>query len=382
MWIFTGLFGLASVLVTLYAAIIFRYRQWFNKLRPVPLEKTRNNTRFSVIIPARNEQDNITGCIESIMENGYPENCLEIIVIDDHSSDDTSLLVKELQQKHANLKLISLSEKVPGKLNSYKKKAIEIAIEEARHEWIVTTDADCFVHPEWLWSINGFINSKPVCFVAAPVKYKDEDTFVSIFQSLDFISLQGITAASVSAGFHSMCNGANIAYRKDVFLEVGGFKGVDKIASGDDMLLMGKIMKKYPRQVGYLFNQHAIVSTAPMKSWRDFFNQRIRWASKATYYKDNRIFLVLLLVYMLNLILLLLPIGFFWAGWLWKGWLLALALKSISEFLFLMPVATFFGEKKLMKWFFLMQPVHIIYIVVAGWLGRFGSYHWKGRKVN
>lgn len=371
-----------SLLVVAYATIIFRYRTWFKRLKPDGLEAGRSLAKFSVIIPARNEQDNITNCILSIMQNNYPADQLEIIVIDDHSTDNTSDHVKELQQKYLQLKLIDLSKRVPGKLNSYKKKAIEIGIEESSHDWIVTTDADCFVSKNWLWSINNFISKKNYSFIAAPVKYKNDNSFVSIFQSLDFLSLQGITAASVSAGFHSMCNGANIAYRKEVFKEVGGFKGVDKIASGDDMLLMGKIKKRYPAQVGYLFNNEAIVSTAPMSTWKDFFNQRIRWASKATHYKDNRIFLVLLLVYLLNLFLLLLPITFFWNNDLWKWWLILLMIKAISEFFFMLPVAKFFGEKKLMKWFFIMQPVHLFYIVVAGWLGKFGSYQWKGRKVH
>ena len=144
--------------------------------------------------------------------------------------------------------------------------------------------------------------------VAAPVKFVNNGSFISVFQSLDFISLQGITAASVSAGFHSMCNGANLAYSKEAFYSVNGFKGVDDVASGDDMLLMHKIKDKYPTQIGYLFHVNAIVETLPMQGWKSFINQRIRWASKASDYSDKKISLVLLLVYVFNLVLLILPV--------------------------------------------------------------------------
>lgn len=110
-----------------------------------------------------------------------------------------------------------------------------------------------------------------------------------MFQYIDFVSLQGITAASVSAGFHAMCNGANLAYRKDVFYRVNGFKGIDNIASGDDMLLMNKIKHEFPNAIGFLFSKDAIVSTSPMPDWKAFFNQRIRWASKADKYKDKTV---------------------------------------------------------------------------------------------
>ncbi len=116
------------------------------------------------------------------------------------------------------------------------------------------------------------------------------------------MSLQGITAASVNKGFHSMCNGANLAYKKSMFQQVKGFAGIDNIASGDDMLLMHKIYKQDAAGVKFLLSQQVIVQTEAMKDWKSFFNQRIRWASKADSYQDKRIFWVLALVYCLNLL--------------------------------------------------------------------------------
>jgi cellulose synthase/poly-beta-1,6-N-acetylglucosamine synthase-like glycosyltransferase len=188
-----------------------------------------------------------------------------------------------------------------------------------------------------------------------------------------------------------MCNGANLAYTKKAFEEVNGFAGIDTIASGDDMLLMHKIYTRYPGKVMFLKSKDAIVQTEPVSSVKEFFNQRIRWASKADKYDDRRIFSVLLLVYIINLVLLLLPILIlFDPGKLSiihyplsvPGlWLLLLLVKTVVELIFLYPVARFFDKQKLLWLFPLMQPFHIIYTIIAGWLGRFGSYSWKQRKV-
>ena len=178
-----------------------------------------------------------------------------------------------------------------------------------------------------------------------------------------------------------MCNGANLAYTKQVFDEVGGFDGIDKIPSGDDMLLMYKIYRKYPRSVAYLKNKNAIVITQPVLKWKDFFNQRIRWASKATHYDDKKIFWILLLVYIINFCFLFLGIASFWKATWFFFFLLLLIGKVLIEFPFVNAIAIFYAETKWMKYFPLMQPFHILYTVITGWLGKFGSYEWKGRRI-
>ena len=338
---------------------------------------------FSIIIPARDEEDNIAACLRSVLQQQYPAALFEVIVINDHSSDQTETIILSLQQEYSNLRLINLADHLQGKqLNAYKKKAIELAIAQSNGTWIVTTDADCMVTPYWLKTTDAFIGETHPVFVAAPVMFTHDPSFLSVFQLLDFISLQGITAASVSAGYHTMCNGANIAYRKDAFYEVGQFKGIDQLASGDDMLLMYKIKQKYPGKLGYLHCREAIVTTAPMPGWKTFFNQRIRWASKADQYQDKTIFRVLALVYAVNaaLLVLLLASPFINNGFC--CWLVLIILKTLVELSFMIPVARFYNRTGALPWFLLMQPFHILYTVVAGWLGKFGTYQWKGRKVS
>jgi cellulose synthase/poly-beta-1,6-N-acetylglucosamine synthase-like glycosyltransferase len=372
-----------TLLSVCYLGLILYYRHLFIRLRPFHPVAATPTTRFSIIIPARNEAENIERCIHSIYLQDYPAELFEVVVIDDHSSDDTSAKVVALQQRYGSLKLVQLADAVQGRLlNAYKKKAIETAIPQTTGEWILTTDADCHVGTEWLRYYDAFIREQRPVFVAAPVKFMNNGSLVSVFQCLDFLSLQGVTAAAVSARKHSMCNGANLAYQKSAFIEVDGFRGIDKVASGDDMLLMHKIRKRFPGKLGYLFAPQAIVRTTPMPDWMSFFNQRIRWASKAESYDDKSIFWVLVVVYIYNVMLTILPVMGIWDLFYLKLVVVLGIFKSLAELSFMIPVAGFYKEKNLLWWFPLMQPLHIVYVVTAGWLGKFGSYHLPaGRQV-
>ena len=378
------IFGLYSLLILYY------WRSWVSIVDfRLPILDFESSTKITVIIAARNEEEFIGNCLASICNQSYPKHLFEVLVVDDHSTDNTAAIVNNYAAQ--NVKLISLKYFIGDALNSYKKKAIEIAITQSNGELIVTTDADCVVTKNWLQTIAAFYQQHNPVFIAAPVSIDCSNKFIEFFQGLDFMTLQGITGASVHKKIHSMCNGANLAYTKKAFIEVGGFTGIDNIASGDDMLLMHKIYTRYPDKVMFLKSKDAIVQTAPVNSIKAFFNQRIRWASKADKYEDKRIFTVLLLVYVVNVLLLALPViaifnnlqcSMFNIQCSMIGvWLLLLLLKTIIELVFLYPVAKFFGKQNMLWLFPLMQPFHIIYTVIAGWLGKFGSYHWKERKV-
>jgi cellulose synthase/poly-beta-1,6-N-acetylglucosamine synthase-like glycosyltransferase len=246
---------------------------------------------------------------------------------------------------------------------------------------IVVTDADCIVKPGWLKTLAAFKENTRAVFIAAPVAVENKPTLLETFQALDFMVLQGITAASVQKRIHNMCNGANLAYERKAFFEVNGFAGIDHIASGDDMLLMQKISRHFPGHIFYLLSKEAIVATEPAKTWKEFFNQRIRWASKATNYNDIKIFSALFLVYFFNCALLALLIAGFWRPYMWIAFLAILLGKIIIELIFIYPVAKFYDKLRLLRCFPFYQPLHIVYTVIAGWLGTFGSFEWKGRTV-
>ncbi|TDW99630.1 glycosyltransferase family 2 protein [Dinghuibacter silviterrae] len=371
----TGLF-----LFLVYAACLVFYRQAWRALPvfKVPASFTPAAS-ITVIIPARNEEDNIGALLDTLLAQDYPPALYEVIVVDDHSTDGTADVVR----RYKNVRLLTLADHLsPGeRLNAYKKKAIDTAITLSRGELIVTTDADCLAEPRWLSLIAAFYQEHQPVFIAAPVAYMDETSFLKVFQSLDFMTLQGITGASVYRKVHTMCNGANLAYSKAVFHEVGGFRNIDAIASGDDMLLMHKMYQRYPDRISFLKSPGAIIRTAPMPTWKAFFNQRIRWASKADKYDDKRIIAVLALVYLWNVWFLAAGVAACFIPGLWRTWLGFIAVKTIVEMWYLYPVAVFFGKKSLLWKFPLAEPVHIAYTIIAGWLGKFGSYQWKGRNV-
>lgn len=372
------------LLMVAYAILINFYHRAWNQLPVFKLPETQPNTFISVIVAARNEESNIPTLLDSLNRQRYPPSLYEVIIVNDHSTDNTWSILQEASYPELSLRPINLAAYLDSEAStqSFKKKAIEAGIREAKGTLIVTTDADCFFGEHWLESIASFYESTQAKFIAAPVKIVGHPTLLGIFQSLDFITLQGITGASVSQRFHCMCNGANLAYEKKAFEEVNGFAGIDSIPSGDDMLLMHKIFKKYPDRVFYLKAKEAIVSTAPAASWKAFFHQRIRWASKADRYDDKRIFWTLLLVYLINVCFIVSAIAAFWQNiWLFFCLILLLA-KVLIEFPFVHAAAIFFNQPSLMKYFPFLQPIHILYTIIAGWLGKFGKYEWKGRTIS
>ncbi len=361
------------LLVSLYAWVIRRSNRILMRL-PFFKPTGMSVETVSVVIAARNEVLHIGKCLDSLLQQTLPASQVEIIVVDDASEDDTATVVKGYA--HRGVRLIQLDGRTDG---AGKKAALQQGIAAASHGIIVATDADCSFHPEWLNAMLLFRETHQAVFVAGPVRYTREQGFLDRFQSLDFIALQGITVAAVSARLFNMCNGANLLYTKEAFQKVNGFAGIDHIATGDDMLLMEKIDAAYPGKVKYCFSREAIVETLPAAGWKAFIQQRIRWASKSTAYKSVKIKWVLLLVYLVNLCLfgmmLLAPLGFNHL----KTALLMILIKTIVEYPLMIRMARFLGKAYILPWFMVAQPFHIIYTVLSASLSFFRRYEWKGR---
>jgi cellulose synthase/poly-beta-1,6-N-acetylglucosamine synthase-like glycosyltransferase len=377
------------LLVPYIVLILFFRKSWLEINEFIPARKFNENELpfVSIIIAARNEEKNIGACIQSIIDQSYPPNKFEILVTDDHSTDGTVSIIQSFKKE--NIHVFHLADYLENRvLNSYKKKSIETALRFAKGEIIVTTDADCVAPKKWVETLVDFYKEKNAAFVALLVTFRNpllNDSFLKkffkIFQSLDFMTLQGTTGASVHKKFLNMCNGANLAYEKKAFYDVNGFDGIDRIASGDDMLLMHKIQQKYPDRIFFLKSKDIIVETKPVQTIKEFMNQRIRWASKTNKYTDKKIIAVLMLVYLLNAWIFILGISSFFFAKAFFLFLISIVIKIVVELFFLFPVAGFFDKKKLLWWFIPAQPFHILYTLIAGWLGIFGSYQWKGRKV-
>lgn len=377
--------ALGLLLVAGYGFIISKYIKAWRALSEWRLPANFHpQTKVSVIVPARNEAGRITSCLESLAAQKYPSELFEIIVVDDHSTDETPRIVHHFSQKNNAVKLLSLSDFLElGETHSFKKKAIETAIAHAEGTLIVTTDADCEVPPDWLSLIASFYEKTECAFIAAPVNFYHEKSILEKFQSLDFIGMMGVTGAGIELGWMNMCNGANLAYSKTAFHAVGGFSGIDHLASGDDILLMQKMAVRYPDKIGFLKNLKATVLTHAKPDWKSFFSQRLRWATKSANYREWLITLILAgVLFLCVAIVLAFFTGLFLdTKWLWLS-LFLLSGKTAADYFFLREMSGYFKRRDLMDSFFVSQFLHIIYIVTVGVMSNLiKQYEWKGRKV-
>ncbi len=374
------------LLAALYATLLLLYRKSWKAIPFYHTKDSENSSEFiSVVIPARNEAHNLPALIADLRLQKLTADKFEVIIVDDHSEDATAEIA---EKAGGNIRLVKLADHITEPVTAFKKKALETAISFARGNVIVTTDADCRVQSEWLSIISKYFNSADCNFLVMPVAFPQSKSFFQTFQSLDFISLQGITGAALYRRWHYMCNGANLAYRRDIFWKVKGFEGIDQIASGDDMLLMEKFAAFNGDSIHYLKNEKVIVETAACKNLKTFFQQRARWAGKSAHYKNSITTAVLILIYLLNALVLVSPFIFLLRtggtvspGAFLAAWIAALLIKTVSELFFLAPVARFFNRVSTLKYFPLAQPFHILYTVLAGFLGMAGKQNWKGRKV-
>ncbi len=370
---------LSLVFLLAYAILILYFRSGWQATPEIKLQKDYTPvTSVSVIIPARNEEKNIGRLLRHISAQIYPIHLTEIIVVDDHSTDQTAQIVST----YPRVKLISLQDFTQGQmLNAYKKKAIETAIAQSTGELIITTDADCSMHEFWLLSIVHYYEQTHARLIASPVSFFNHPHWFRIFQSIDFLTMQGVTGALARFKSGTMCNGANLAYTREAFDAVNGFDGIDDIASGDDMLLMYKIDKRFPGRTAYLKCKDAIVQTDAMNSVRSFFAQRIRWASKASKFKDKRLVFILAFVFFFNLFLAILAVGSLVNFSLFHLFIVLVLLKASIEISLLVPVCKFFDKQHELIYFYILQLLHIPYIILSAVLSQIGTYQWKDRKV-
>lgn len=370
------------LLTTAYALLMIIYRiGWSRQTAFYVAGDFLPQTHISVIIPARNEEANIEACLRSILAQQYPAALLEVIVVNDHSEDRTA----ELASGFGNGVIVVDLEKVLSgskAFNSYKKMALTAGIARSRGELVVTTDADCIAaSPHWLLNIAALYEQKSAAMIIGPVAFTAKAQLVDIFQSLDFTSMQGITAAAHRLGLGSMANGANLAFSRAAFDAVAGYAGIDSLASGDDFLLLHKMQQRFPEAIHYLKAQEAIICTSPQPTWAAFLQQRIRWASKSGKYTDHRLTAILLLVYLFNIVVAAAGIVSVWLPALRGCFAGMLLVKIVCELAFLLPVSRFFRNVRGLWLFPLLQPLHILYIILAGFFGMIGNYSWKGRNV-
>ena len=357
-----------SLVFLLYFLFIGQLIYGFKRMKPFSKKDVIPKTAFTIVVPFRNEKENLPNLLHSISLLVYPKELVEVILVDDDSEE-----VFSIQDLVFSMKVI----KNQRKSNSPKKDAIETAIQIAKNDWIITTDADCLVQKDWLMIYDQYIQENELEMVASGVCYMPKTGFLSAFQNLDFLSLQGATIGSFGIGKPFMCNGANFAYSKVFFKKLNGFQGNEIIASGDDVFLLQKAVLVAPEKVGFLLAKESIVATKPVATWSELFQQRVRWASKSKGYSSVYGKLLALVVFGGNLIwiasFLLWLIGILDQN----VFMLLVALKFLIDLVLLYKTANFFQSKLQYVW--ASSLLYPFFSVSVALYSLFGKYHWKGR---
>ncbi len=332
----------------------------------------------SIIIPFRNESENIISNIKSIIEQNFPKENYEVIYVDDSSTDNSFRILNEFP-KPKNVKIFSLPKDYSP--NAHKKRAIRYGIENSTGEIIITTDADCFYSENWLSSMLNNIDDE-TGFISGPVEFLDDDGMFAKLQKLEFTGLVITGAGLIGIGKPTICNAANIAYRKNTYEEVNGFYDQMDLSSGDDELLMQKIAKDTKYKVKFSLLTESIVKTSASKNINEFYHQRKRWASKGLFYKNIRLIITLILIYLFYLGLVIQPFLILFISYSFAySFGLSLFIKLVLEYLILLKGKNILFPKLSLKPFIFAEFLQVPYIIIAGFSGMFGNLEWKERKI-
>jgi glycosyltransferase involved in cell wall biosynthesis len=346
---------------------------------PIFYENNRpNQTKITIIIPIRNEVENIGKLIQDIDIQTYKINLFEVIVVNDCSDDGSKQLIESLIDQ-VKYKLILLDFPSHLRLNSPKKSAISMAINYAFGDLIITTDGDCRVESGWLKAFADCYEKTNFKLISGPVTFHHSKSIFHKLQIVEFASLIGTGAASIYWNKPNMCNGANLAYEKKAFVAVNGFAGYENQASGDDEFLMHKLADIYPNQIVFLKSKNAIVTTSAQPNLNSFINQRLRWASKWDAYQDiiNSILAVyILLVNLFFMVSWVILIFFSFSNLLF----LSVLFRILLEVIFIGKVLLFLNRGNYVKYIPIVQLLYPFYVVFIGVFSLKKSYHWKGRK--
>lgn len=359
------------VIAGVYSLIIFLFTVGWSRLIPTHKKEQFDFIPVSIIIACRNEEINIKSLLQSLKSQNYPKEFTEIILVDDHSTDNTSYIISKFVQKQNNINLLKLPDNKQGK-----KSAIAVGVENAKSDVIITSDADCTMNASWLKSMVCFYQQNNSQLISGPVTFHSSHSIFQQFQTLEFLSLVGSGAGAIGIHRPIMCNGANLMFKKDLYEESNMQKNY---FSGDDIFLMLHAKKKNRKAVLFNKTKDAIVYTNSNKNIHEFFNQRIRWTSKSKAYRDFDIILVALIVALLNFSFIAsLIYGLFNNQYLYIP-VIILSIKSFFDLLLLIPVTRFFKQQKLLGIFLPLQIVYPFYIIWTVIKGLTGKFVWKSR---
>ncbi len=371
---------IASGIVLLYIVVLwalgvaacFNRNEWDNTTCPA----------LTILVTARNEEENIESCIAGIIRQDYPKHKVEFILIDDHSEDHTiSTAQKKLTGLNFSWKIISLKD-----YGLYgKKKGIEKGVEMASTQLIVCLDADSFpATSSWLTTLASCFGHTKAKLIAAPVALTPGKGLLFWFQQAEQLVLNLISAGAVKLNKPVMCSGANMAFDREAFLTCRPYENNSHVPSGDDIFLLNKIQQLYPGSIQYLYNKACLVLTKPALQLQPFIHQRLRWAGKFKQNSNKMNGLLAALVFFANGITLL-AAGIFICAEAPYCYVFAalLILKCLADVLLL-----FLAGQQLNRYSWKMAGISLLlsilnplYVGILGVLAIFIKPVWKGRKA-
>jgi len=375
LFVILTLTGLSCVFV--YGLFLIERTLSFSRYKPIIHSISENSPFVTILIAARNEERNISGLLKSLEVQSYPPSKFEVIIINDFSNDRTVEFAKKSATGLYNFTILTPDFRPE---TGHKKHALAFGISNAQGSIILTTDADCIVGKEWIKTMVSYFDEN-TALVSGPVRMKTSDNFFSLYQALEFSGLVGIGAGSIALKNPNICNGANLAYRKNVFYEVNGFEENFHLASGDDEFLMHKIHALGKYEIVFAKNIEAIIDTLPCIGIVELLMQRIRWGSKSKHYRNKKITLIMITAFLSNIItILMLILGLYFRILLIPA-LILIAVKAVCEIAMLFKINSFHRTPFRVFAYFPSIPFQFVFMLFAGIASQFYTYSWKGRKV-
>jgi biofilm PGA synthesis N-glycosyltransferase PgaC len=361
---------IVSIIISYLLLIIILWLGWEKSIPFLPKEGF--TPKVSIVIALRNEATNIKNLLSDLEKQEYPNENLQIVLVNDHSEDDTVFIIEGFAKtSDLDIQLISLND------DYGKKAAMQKGFSRASGEIIVTTDGDCWLGPDWVRSMIAPLENESAILVSGPVALSPTKSLFERFQAIEFSSLIASGAATINLGYATMANAANMAIRRSEVIERNG-TGAER-SSGDDIFLLHQLATNDAKCIVFCKDPKAIVNTAPAATLSQFISQRKRWAGKWTSYKSWPTILLATYVYSVNLTLILLPV-FVWFDLL--TWLTATNLfiaKTFFEFFFLRQVQKFFNSRIRPNEFIILAIIYPVYVTIIGLIGTITTYYWKGR---
>ncbi len=359
-------------------AILFFYRGYLKLAN-----QTRTNSSFkpfvTVIVSAHNEEKDLPDCLKRLARQTYPADKVEFIIVNDRSTDRTAEIIDHYVQKDQRFKVINIQDRLPD--FAPKKRAIHLAIYQARGEIILLTDADGRPGFKWVETmVSYFTEDTHMVIGYAPYRIKPARHFIKRLLALEYLSHAAVAAASTGLGWPLTCVGTNMAYRKSLYFEIGGFGPYKAHLSGDDDLFLTLVRESGKYKIKYATDYHAHVFNNPPRLWSKFLHQRLRYASKGFDY-PAKVTIGLTLYYLFNFILSVKTIAglatLSFSGWLMLAW----GVKMSAEFLFMNKAARILKDMRSLVVFPIVSFLHPFYVVVFGALGQLGYFKWAEEEI-